>query len=212
MNNVSSVATISILRSTFARFGLPKLIVTDQGRQFQSNKFEEFLNKNNIKHIDVPAYHQSSNGQAESSVKIVKNHLKKVLNSATSNDTLLARFLFDYRNSVDTTTGVKPSELMFRHKINDRFSSILPTISSSEKVVRKQAEQKYYYKGKRNLEFSPGDKVLIKSYKHNKEFWEKGNIKGKIEKVVYEVYINGKKYCIKKHVDQLKLDYLDNTS
>lgn len=90
MNNVSSVATISILRSTFARFGLPKLIVTDQGRQFESNEFKEFLNKNNIKHIDVPAYHQSSNGQAESSVKIVKNHLKKVLNSATSNDTILA--------------------------------------------------------------------------------------------------------------------------
>ena len=53
--------------------------MSDNGPQFTSTGFEEFLQHNDIIHYKSPPYHPSSNGLAEDMVKNVKNHLKKDL-------------------------------------------------------------------------------------------------------------------------------------
>ena len=50
---------------------LPNLIVSDNGPCFTGLKFAEFTSKNGIKHKLVDPYHQTSNDQAQSEVKIV---------------------------------------------------------------------------------------------------------------------------------------------
>jgi len=42
VNTVTSQATVEHLRPIFARFGLPKVIVTDNGTCFTSSDFDEF--------------------------------------------------------------------------------------------------------------------------------------------------------------------------
>ena len=49
----------------FARYGLPNQLVSDNGPQFISSEFNEYMKGNGVKHMRTAAYHQSSNGQAE---------------------------------------------------------------------------------------------------------------------------------------------------
>ena len=59
--------TIKCLRKWFSCFGLPKQLVSDNGPQFISEKFKDFMKENGINHLRTAAYHQSSNGQADTS-------------------------------------------------------------------------------------------------------------------------------------------------
>ena len=76
--SATSAAVIEELRSTFARFGIPELIVSDNGTCFTSEEFKTFLQQNGIKQVTSAPYHPASNGLAERAVQIVKWGLKKV--------------------------------------------------------------------------------------------------------------------------------------
>ena len=51
MTSTTSNKTIEVLRSLFARHGLPEQLVSDNGPQFTSDEFEKFLKGNGVKHI-----------------------------------------------------------------------------------------------------------------------------------------------------------------
>jgi transposase InsO family protein len=61
----TSTHTIEVLRTIFARNGIPSRVVTDNGSQFTSSEFQQFMGLNGIKHIRTTPYHPSSNGLAE---------------------------------------------------------------------------------------------------------------------------------------------------
>ena len=93
MTSTTATKMIQILR-TFARYGIPDSIVSDNGSQFISSEFQQFCKMNGIRHILVAAYHPKSNGLAERAVKIVKDGLKK-MSEGTMEDRI-ARFLIMY--------------------------------------------------------------------------------------------------------------------
>lgn len=51
VNSASAQTTIEHLRAMFARFGLPEAVVTDNGTCFTSSEFQEFAQRNNIRHL-----------------------------------------------------------------------------------------------------------------------------------------------------------------
>ena len=75
--SATSSATIKILKTIFARFGLPELVVSDNGQCFVSEEFKSFLSTNGIKQLTSAPYHPSSNGLAERAVQVVKAGLKR---------------------------------------------------------------------------------------------------------------------------------------
>ena len=68
VNAASTQNTIEHLRSMFARFGLPKVMVTDNGSCFTSSDFTKFARRNQIRHLRTAPYLHSSNGLAERAV------------------------------------------------------------------------------------------------------------------------------------------------
>ncbi|PIO77100.1 integrase core domain protein [Teladorsagia circumcincta] len=50
MTSTTSIATLRKLRRLFAQFGLPQIIVSDNGTQFTSAEFQDFCRNNGIKH------------------------------------------------------------------------------------------------------------------------------------------------------------------
>jgi transposase InsO family protein len=77
MQLVNSASTIARLKEAFARFGLPRTLVTDNGSQFSSAEFENFTRANGISHVFSAPFHPATNGQAERFVQCLKRHFRK---------------------------------------------------------------------------------------------------------------------------------------
>ena len=65
VNSATAQAIIKHLRAIFARFGLPEVVVTDNGTCFTSGKFQEFTQQNNIRHVRIALYYPSFIGLKE---------------------------------------------------------------------------------------------------------------------------------------------------
>ena len=138
MNTSTSSATIEKLRITFATHGLPEIVAMDNGSNFVSREFEDFLKHNGIRHIRTAPYHQASNGMAERAVQTFKEGVKKM--NRGSVETRVSRFLARYRITPQTSTGVSLAELLLGRKPRSRLDLVYPEIG--RKVRQSQASQK----------------------------------------------------------------------
>ena len=125
---ITSSITIEKMRSTFATFGIPETLVTDNGSNFTSSEFEEFLKANGIRHIKTAPYHPASNGLAEWAIQTFKSGMKKL--TIGSLETRVARFLFTYHVTPQTTTGSSPSELLLGHRLCCHLDFLRPSIDA----------------------------------------------------------------------------------
>ena len=112
----------------FATHGLPAFIVSDNGTQFTSQEFMEFVKRNGIRHHLIAPYHPSSNGLAERAVQTFKQAMKK--NPHDSNiEKYLARFLFHYRSTPHSMTGVSPAELLMKRRLRTHLDLLRPALA-----------------------------------------------------------------------------------
>ena len=92
------------LRSIFATHGLPETMVSDNSPCFTSAEFTTFMTENAIHHIKAAPYHPSTNGLAEREQCTHSKMLKK--GPTTDLEKELSRFLFNYRRTPHSTTGI----------------------------------------------------------------------------------------------------------
>ncbi|GLJ23983.1 hypothetical protein SUGI_0456280 [Cryptomeria japonica] len=69
-----------LLENIISRFGIPSTIISDNGTSFKNKDVKKFLEKYHIKHRFSTPYYPQSNGQAESSNKIIEQILRKTVN------------------------------------------------------------------------------------------------------------------------------------
>ena len=91
MTSSTFSTTIEKLRIAFATHGLLEMVVTDNGSNFVSSEFEDFLKMNGIRHIRTAPYHPASNGLAERVVNNLKEGMKKIEEGSV--ETRVSRFL-----------------------------------------------------------------------------------------------------------------------
>ena len=61
MSSMTTTKTVAVLRDLFAQYGIPRMLVSDNGPQFMSEEFRAFL----VKHVRSSPYHPATNGAAE---------------------------------------------------------------------------------------------------------------------------------------------------
>ena len=157
----TSAIVIEELRSTFGRFGLPEVIVTDNGTCFRSSEFETFLRRNGVKHITSAPYHPSSNGLAERAMRVIKQGLRKVTEGTLK--ARIATILTSYRITPQATTGVPPSELLFGRRIRTRLDLLKPNIAShveNSQMVQKRTHDIH----SKSRTFGIGEKVYVRNF------------------------------------------------
>ena len=77
LNDTHSSSVIMKLKSIFSCFGIPKVVISDNGPQFSSYQFMRFAKEWHFMHDPSSPKHAKSNGMAESAVKTVKSLFKK---------------------------------------------------------------------------------------------------------------------------------------
>ncbi|KAL3974523.1 interleukin 1 receptor-like 1 [Sarotherodon galilaeus] len=135
---ITALVVTDTLWRIFATHGLPEAVVMDNGPTFTSGIFQEFMERNGIRHIRTAPYHPASNGLAERAVETLKDGLKKML--GLSIEKRLCRFLFQYRITPHTTTGLSPAELLMGRKPRSHLDLLSPDVGA--KVTQSQGEQK----------------------------------------------------------------------
>ncbi|XP_032081537.1 uncharacterized protein K02A2.6-like, partial [Thamnophis elegans] len=88
MTSTTAESTVRALRKMFATHGLPDVIVSDNGPQFTSTTFQEFLAEQGIRHAATAPYHPASNGRAERAVRSAKEALGRMRRLRTPLDRL----------------------------------------------------------------------------------------------------------------------------
>ena len=95
-----------VWKNIITRFGIPRVLMSDNSTQFESGPFKAFCEQYGIRnHFSTPAYPQG-NGQAESSNKTLLNGIKKRLEKAKGRwvEELLS-ILWTYRTTPKSSTG-----------------------------------------------------------------------------------------------------------
>ena len=122
-----------------SRFGLPKKIVTDQGRNFTSNLFQSLATQLGIDACKITAYHPQANGIVERWHRSLKAALMCRLKTKREKwADHLAPVLLGLRTAIKEDLGYSPAELLYGSTLRlpgDLFNtSAQPTESPYEYV------------------------------------------------------------------------------
>ena len=96
---VSSEQIIKKLSKTFSLFGYPHTILTDNGPQFISQQFKEFLKQHNINHRPVTLYWPQANGEVERFNRTIGKLIQCAVSEGKNWRFELDKFLLQYRTT-----------------------------------------------------------------------------------------------------------------
>ena len=199
VNSSSAEVTIEKIRATFATLGLPQILVTDNGPQFISEQFAQFAKNNGIKHVTSSPYHPSTNGLAERTVQTFKEGIRR--QKTGSIETRVARFLFGYRNTPHSTSGVSPAVMMFNRPLRCQLDLLKPNIE--ETVQGRQMQQQLNHDiHSKDRKFQINDTVFVENFGHGSK-WLAGTIEEVRGPLTYMVRLSDGR-VLKRHVDHIR--------
>ena len=177
------------LMKVFARVGVPKEILTDQGSNFTSQLLMELYRLLHIKPIRTSPYHPQTDGLVERFNQTLKAMLRRTADEEGKDwDRLIPYLLFAYREVPQASTGFSPFELLYGRQVRGPLDILRESweasTKSSESVVSyvlsiqerldklqelarenlasAQVTQKTWYdRNARDRELQPGDQVLV---------------------------------------------------
>lgn len=205
MGVTTTEKTIEKLRTLFSAYGLPEEIVSDNGVQFTSFEFAEFVRKNKIRHTLTPPYHAQSNGAVERCVQSTKQSLLKQLfeQHGTSLQHKLDNFLFHYRNTPHATTQKTPAELFLTWVPRTYLTLLKPSLASFVENRQRVVEEKVNVR-RQEPEFRTQDLVWVKTRRGETQNWEPGTVISRKSPLTFRVSVGGAKTDQFIHADHLK--------
>ena len=176
LKSVTTEKVILALIPIFSRFGLPLTLRTDNGPQFISNEFEQYLKEHGIKHYtSIPLWPQS-NGEVERQNRSLMKAIRVAHLEKRDWRREIYKFLTAYRSTPQSTTGASPSFLMFGREMKTKLPELIRDPEFLYEEVRDNDWQKKL-RGKvkadtdrnaRESSIQIGDTVLLKADKTNK--------------------------------------------
>ena len=127
MNSTTTTSVIKQLKSHFARFGIPSVVVSDNGPQYVSEEFCTFAAKWDFEHQTSAPGHQNANGKAEAAVKAAKLMFRKCKKSQTDPLSCSVR---DQKNT-NTRSGKQPGTTFTEQENPDIIADVQQASSTA---------------------------------------------------------------------------------
>ncbi|GBM79542.1 Retrovirus-related Pol polyprotein from transposon 412 [Araneus ventricosus] len=110
----ASTVAEELVRAWISRYGVPKILHSDQGTNFNSALFTELCKLLGILKARTTALHPEYDGMVERFNRTILNHLSLfVSKNQTDWDTHLPLFLLAYRSADHEATGCTPADMLF---------------------------------------------------------------------------------------------------
>ena len=194
-NSLSTTATIQLLEESFAHFGYPKTLVSDNGKSFLSEQFQKYCSERGILHLTGPPYHPESNGAAERLIQTFKKGMRKSVHE-NKNDAL-REFLIQYRRT-PTQNGKSPSQMLNGREIRTKIDVVSPKGNNKEKITLFN-DSKYRI----------GDPVWVLNYQDGPR-WISGVVLDKIGTTIFKVRLHKNDVIVRRHDVQMKWRYTED--
>lgn len=194
LHNTTSFTIIKALNNYFARFGLPKIILSDNGSYFISSIFKQFFKQLNIEHRFSSIYFPRSNGVCERTHRSLKQSIASMCNNTFEWSDRILYFKLHYNNSVHSVTQFTPAQLFFGRDLNlpmdnnhppamvenpsTYISKLKQHIIESKKLVCKNESEYFdkntkYVKGRPIPQLEIDDEVYLKAFNKPGTFQKK---------------------------------------
>ena len=125
-----------IFEEIVCRHGVPKIILSDNGKNFTSEVVRILCEKFLIKHIFSSPYHPQTNGMVERLNRTLCNSLAKVTENIEDWDLNISAVLFAYRTKRHATTGYTPFHLVYGRQAILPIETVIPIdpVDSDEEI------------------------------------------------------------------------------
>ncbi len=174
------------LYKAMADFGVPKIIQSDNGREFVNKVIAEMTNLLGVEHRLITPYHPEANGAAESAVKVIKKVLLKVSKGDVYHwEKYLPTVQIMANQRIMKRTGSRPFELFYGRPLNlwidyqnmqskpatpeqlkahyDQLKKVVyPSIFDKSKSAGNQERYNFDQQHNTDKPLEPGTKVMIK--------------------------------------------------
>jgi transposase InsO family protein len=132
-----------LIEEVFAKFGVPRSIVSDRGTTFTSKYWGSICYHLSIKRRFSTAYHPQTDGQTERMNQTLETYLRCYTNYE-QNDwaSLLASAEFVCNNSINTTTGVTPFSMIYTWKPSLRINIAPPEKGTHSELAQREMEKR----------------------------------------------------------------------
>ena len=161
---------IAALDNLFSRFGSADTVVSDNGPQFISWEFKNYIESKGIRHHLVTPYHPQANSTVERFFRNLKKFVKVCNLEKKCLKEELDHFLRLFRNTPSRATGRTPASLVLSYEPRVDFPRVNANNDTFQEVKKYNAQykekMKEYADKTNNFRFSQlkeGDKVLIKN-------------------------------------------------
>ncbi|XP_037528497.1 uncharacterized protein K02A2.6-like [Rhipicephalus sanguineus] len=154
-----------ILKSLFARHGIPRIVRSDNGPPFSSHEMAAFARSYGFQLITSSPHYPQSNGEVERMVQIVKNLFSK------ATDPYLA--LLDYRDTPGKS-GYSPAQLLMGRQLRTRLPKteellqpVWPVpehVAERDKANKKRYEKDFndHHRARPLPPLEPGNRVWVR--------------------------------------------------
>ena len=174
VSSTSAKATISALHKTFAIFGIPTTVKSDNGPPFQSHDFAIFAQQLGFVHRHVTPYWPEANGTVERFMRNINKLIKTAKIDNANWMTELHNFLRNYRNTPHSTTGETPASVLFNYSPRSKLPDFVHPVDDSTLRARDETRKfsmKAYADHKRHTrhrDITVGDRVIVKQPTHHR--------------------------------------------
>ena len=222
--DISSKTIANIVwKNWISKFGLPKVLLSDNGGCFDGEFFREFCCKCGIIQKFSPPYHQQSNGLIERYFRTSKELLAcSIAENGLEWDDSLPSIELSLRATKQETTKYSPFQILYGRNMRlpndmsqwDRSRQSMNDLDKARNNFRSQTKhnilemnkrQEKYQRKYKTILISIGDTVFIKTYNkgiHQPKFEGPFTVIG-VQGAIYT--LKGEGGCFKRHYNDLKL-------
>ena len=112
------------MRKSSNTHGIPILITCDNGPQFKSFEFKEYLRVSDITLHNVTPLWLPANGEVERQNRTLLKRMKIAQAEGKNWRSEIYSFLLMYRSTPHSTTGMSPAELLFNRKLRTKLPQL----------------------------------------------------------------------------------------